>query len=156
MTRLATLCLAALAALVVSGCGNKVDTATVGETEGIYVGVDDLTYQVQISRILNPASHEDQAYLRGLPEEAAEPAADEVWFGIFLRVENESDQELPAAEEFRIHDTQEHRVRADRARTRRSTCSPTSPSRSRPACCCRSSTHPPRTTRSRARCCCSR
>ena len=107
MTRLATLCLAALAALVVSGCGNKVDTAIVGETEGIYVGVDGLTYQVQISRILNPASNEDQAYLRGLPEEAAEPASDEVWFGIFLRVENETDEELPAAEEFRIHDTQE-------------------------------------------------
>ena len=68
MTRLATLSLAALAALALAGCGNKVDTAIVGETEGIYVGVDGLTYQVQISRILNPASNEDQAYLLGLPE----------------------------------------------------------------------------------------
>jgi hypothetical protein len=107
MTRLATLCAAALAALVMTGCGNKVDTAIVGETEGIYVGVDGLTYQVQISRILNPASNEDQAYLRGLPEDEAEPASDEVWFAIFMRVENETDQELPAAEEITIHDTQE-------------------------------------------------
>jgi hypothetical protein len=67
-----------------------------------------LTYQVQISRILNPASNEDQAYLRGLPAGEAEPATDEVWFGIFMRVENESDQPLEAAEEFRIHDTQEN------------------------------------------------
>ena len=107
MTRLATLSLAALAALALAGCGNKVDTAIVGETEGIYVGVDGLTYQVQISRILDPASPEDEAYLRGLPEDEAEPADDEVWFGIFMRVENETDEELPAAEEFVIHDTQE-------------------------------------------------
>ncbi len=107
MTRLATLSLAALAALALAGCGNKVDTAIVGETEGIYVGVDGLTYQVQISRILNPASNEDQAYLEGLPEDEAEPASDAVWFAIFMRVENETDEELEAAEEFRIHDTQE-------------------------------------------------
>jgi hypothetical protein len=107
MSRLATLVIAALAAVVLAGCGNKVDTAIVGETEGIYVGVDGLTYQVQISRILNPASDEDQAYLRGLPEDEAEPADDEVWFGIFMRVENETDEPLEAAEQFRIHDTQE-------------------------------------------------
>ncbi len=107
MTRLALLSLAALSALAMAGCGNKVDTAIVGETEGIYVGVDGLTYQVQISRILNPASPEDQAYLEGLPEEEAEPAEDEVWFGVFMRVENETDEELEAAEEFRIVDTQE-------------------------------------------------
>jgi hypothetical protein len=107
MTRLATLALAALAAIALAGCGNKVDTAIVGETEGIYVGVDGLTYQVQISRILNPDSREDQAYLRGLPEDEAEPAEDEVWFGIFMRVENEGDEAREAAEEFVIHDTQE-------------------------------------------------
>ena len=76
------------------------------ETEGIYVSVDDLTYQVQISRILNPASAEDEAYLKGLPEDE-EPAADEVWFGVFMRVENETDEELTAAEGFKIVDTQE-------------------------------------------------
>jgi hypothetical protein len=107
MTRLATLSLAALAALALAGCGNKVDTAIVGETEGIYVGVDGLTYQVQISRILDPASDEDQAYLTGIPEDEAEPAEDEVWFGVFMRVENESDEEHEAAEEFIVKDTQE-------------------------------------------------
>ena|SRR5215218_8222013 len=104
LARIALLSLTALAALAAGGCGNKIDTAIVGETEGIYVGVDDLTYQVQISRILNPASREDQAYLRGVSEE---PAADEVWFGVFMRVENETDEEHPAADRFRIVDTQE-------------------------------------------------
>jgi hypothetical protein len=107
MTRLATLVLA-LAAIALSGCGNKVDTAIVGETEGIYVGVDGLTYQVQLSRILDPASLEDEAYLLGMPEGEAEPTADEVWFGIFMRVENEGDETLESTPAFRIHDTQEN------------------------------------------------
>ena len=107
MIRLALLSLAALTALALAGCGNKVDTAIVGETEGIYVGVDGLTYQVQISRILNPASAEDSAYLKGLPEEEAEPADDEVWFAVFMRVENETDEQHDAAEGFKITDTQD-------------------------------------------------
>jgi hypothetical protein len=104
LARIAVLSLTALAALAASGCGNKEETAIVGETEGIYVGVDGLTYQIQVSRILNPASREDQAYVRGVSEE---PTADEVWFGIFMRVENEDDEEHPAADVFRIVDTQE-------------------------------------------------
>jgi len=106
LVRTALLSLTALATLAAGGCGNKTDTAIVGETEGIYVSVDELTYQVQISRILNPASVQDKAYLLGLPQDE-EPAADEVWFGVFMRVENETDQELTAAEGFRIVDTQE-------------------------------------------------
>jgi hypothetical protein len=106
LARIALLSLVALAALAATGCGNKTETAIVGETEGIYVTVDELTYQVQLSRILNPASIEDQGYLVGLPE-GEEPSPEEVWFGVFMRVENETDQELPAAEDFRIVDTQE-------------------------------------------------
>jgi hypothetical protein len=106
LARIALLSLVALAALAATGCGNKTETAIVGETEGIYVTVDELTYQVQISRILNPASTEDQGYLVGLPE-GEEPKAEEVWFGVFMRVENETDKELPAAEDFMIVDTQE-------------------------------------------------
>jgi hypothetical protein len=106
LARIALLSLAAVAAIAAGGCGNKQETAIVAETEGIYVGVDGLTYQIQMSRILNPASPEDQAYLRGLPE-GEEPSADEVWFGIFMRVENETDEEHEAAEGFKITDTQD-------------------------------------------------
>jgi len=106
MKRLALLSLAALTALALGGCGNKEETATVADTEGIYVGVDGLTYQVQISRILNPASREDRWYLKGLPEGEEEPAEDEVWFAVFMRVENEGDDELEAVKDFKITDTQ--------------------------------------------------
>jgi hypothetical protein len=106
MSRLSVLLLTALAALAVAGCGNKTDTAIIADTEGIYVGVDDLTYQVQISRILNPHNIEDQAYLKGVPEDELEPAADEVWFGVFMRVENLTDGELTPTDGFKISDTQ--------------------------------------------------
>jgi hypothetical protein len=104
LARLALLSLASLAALAAAGCGNKEEFVTVGHSEGIYVTVDRLKYQIQISRILDPASPEDQAYLRGLPE-GEEPADDELWYGIFMRVENDSDEPRPMAEEFAIHDT---------------------------------------------------
>jgi len=80
---------------------------TLGETEGIYVTVDGLKYQVQISRILQPSSPEDEAYLRGVPETEIELADDEVWFGVFMRVENDSEEPHPMAEEFIIKDTED-------------------------------------------------
>jgi len=106
LARLALLCAAALAALAASGCGNKHDKVTLAETEGIYVTVDDLKYQIQISRILSPAAPDDTAYLRGLAEGEQELADDEVWYGIFMRVENDTDDPHPTAEEFVIVDTQ--------------------------------------------------
>jgi hypothetical protein len=103
--RLILLVLAALGALAASGCGNKQETAIVADTEGIYVGVDDLTYQVQISRVLNPSDTEDKSYLIGLPE-GEKPARDEVWFGVFMRVENETDRQLTSTDAFKITDSQ--------------------------------------------------
>jgi hypothetical protein len=100
-------CLAVVASLAVAGCGNKEELVTLGETEGIYVTVDGLKYQVQLSRILNPASAEDQAYVRGVAPADEELEQDEVWFGIFMRVENDGDEPRPAADEFVIRDTQE-------------------------------------------------
>jgi hypothetical protein len=105
--RFALLCLASVAALAASGCGNKEEFVTVAETEGIYVTVDDLKYQIQISRILDPASREDEAYLRGVPETET-LSEDEVWYGIFMRVENDTDEPHEMATDFVIHDTEDH------------------------------------------------
>jgi hypothetical protein len=94
-------------ALVASGCGQGHEgPRTVGETEGIYIDVAGLRYQVQLSRILNPADPEDAEYLVGVPEDEA-PGADETWFGVFLRVANTTSESThEAAEEFEIVDTQ--------------------------------------------------
>lgn len=104
--------LAAAAAAVTLGagaltaCGNKTDNPTHGETEGIYVHAGGLTYQVQISRALNPANHEDRYYLRGLPAGFPQPTKEETWFGIFVQIANQGDDPLPTAREFVIKDTQ--------------------------------------------------
>jgi hypothetical protein len=108
LARFALLCLASVAALVTAGCGNKEDVVTVAETEGIYVTVDDLKYQIQISRILDPASPEDQGYLRGVSDTEAELSEDEVWYGIFLRVENDTDDPHQMVQTYSIHDTQDN------------------------------------------------
>jgi hypothetical protein len=98
--------LAASAALALAGCGNKEpDGVLTGETEGIYVTLDDVKYQVQLSRILNPRNVEDSAYLRGVLPGEAELEDGETWFGVWLRAENESEEPKPKADEFEIVDT---------------------------------------------------
>ena len=103
------LALAAALLFAVSGCGDKTETRTTAKTEGIYIDVGDLKYQVQLSRILNPNDEEDRAYLAGLPAGTAPPKSDEAWFGVWMRVQNVEDKEtFPAASDFEITDTQEH------------------------------------------------
>jgi hypothetical protein len=62
---------------------------------------------VQISRILNPNSVEDRAYLVGVDPAQRRLKPGEQWFGVFIRVQNETDEPHPAAEDYRIVDTQE-------------------------------------------------
>lgn len=99
--------LGAVLALVAAGCGSRSEGTSVADTEGVYITVDEMRYQVQLSRILNPADVEDQGYLRGMPT-GVQPRSDEVWFAIFMRVENGSTQTHRATSDFEIHDTQEN------------------------------------------------
>lgn len=94
-----------LAGALVSGCGNKREINTRGETEGIYLTVAGLKYQVQISRQLNPSATEDRAYLAGLPPADRSLPKDSVWFAVFIRVENDGEHVHRSAEEFEIEDT---------------------------------------------------
>jgi hypothetical protein len=107
--RLALGLLAVAAVLVLAACGNKPKISTVGETEGTYLNVGPLSYQVQISRQLNPDDIEDRTYLQGLPPFQAKLATGQTWFGVFLRVANESKKPHPAANAFTIVDTQDDR-----------------------------------------------
>src|SRR5206468_12346959 len=96
---------ASVAALAVAGCGHHKETFA--ETEGVYLDLGPMKYQVQISRWLNPADPQDFEFFRGLPTGvgAALPA-DELWFGIFMRVENPGDTAQPMADRFESVDTQ--------------------------------------------------
>ena len=103
MSRLVVLA-ALLIALVAGGCGHE--ELTVADTEGLYTEIDGLKYQIELSRYMNVNDVEDREYLKGLPEGTAQPSADEVWFGIWVRVQNEGDKTLPSADTWEIHDTQ--------------------------------------------------
>jgi hypothetical protein len=101
------LVLLALVAALVSGCGNKTAITTVAETEGTYVDVGGLTYQVQLSRYLNPFDVEDKEYLHGLPA-GTNPVlpGGEIWFGVWMRVKNYSGGPLTPTDTFTIVDTE--------------------------------------------------
>src|SRR3954447_20129568 len=97
---------AAAAALTLSACSNKKESIHGAETEGIYVNVGDLKYQVQISRQLNPAAiAEDRTFMTGIePKSAAVMGEDEIPFAVFVRMENETDKDQTPASAFEIPD----------------------------------------------------
>ncbi|HWI22260.1 MAG TPA: hypothetical protein VNT22_06555 [Baekduia sp.] len=99
----ATVLVVALAG--VAGCGEE-DDVKFGETEGVYLTVADVKYQVEISRVLNPADAEDRQYLYGIPAAQAQIPANSDWFAVFVRAHNDSKTESHrTASSFRIEDT---------------------------------------------------
>ena len=100
-----------LVAAGLAACGNKGEKeghpVVIAHNEGIYLEIGELTYQVQISRQLNPFGTQDRFYLRGMTAQQAALKPDEVWFGVFMRVQNESDKVLLPSNNLEIHDTQD-------------------------------------------------
>ena len=93
-----------LAGLALNACGNADEPASEGETEAVYLDLDGLQYQVQISRQLNPVRRRGQL-LRPRPEPAGSRARRHV-VRVFVRVYNPTDTPKQATTEFEIHDTQ--------------------------------------------------
>ena len=94
-------------ALPLGACGKQKAT-TFGATEGTYLNVGPMAYQVQISRILNPRDVEDRNYMQGVPSAIG---ADEVWFAVFIRGQNTSGHTQQATDDFEITDTLGNRFR---------------------------------------------
>ena len=94
------LCLLTLAAVAAAGCGGPEAIESSG-AEGEPVEVGDLTYNVQITRFLNPNDKEDAEYLVGqptLPE-------GKLYLGVFLVIENANDEAQPSADSYTVIDT---------------------------------------------------
>jgi hypothetical protein len=105
---------AVLAALLVSGglaaCGKHLDESAKViqiENEGLYLPLGELKYQVQGSRQLNPNDIQDKALLVGVPAAQQALKPNEVWFGVFMQVENQSKRPLSPSGDIEIVDTQE-------------------------------------------------
>jgi hypothetical protein len=98
--RLAFLLLALLAlALPIAACGG--DEEELDVIEGEPIEADEASFNVVLSRFLNPDDEEDEAYLVGQPE--APPG--EEYFGIFMQVANEGDEPFTLPEEMSVIDT---------------------------------------------------
>jgi len=114
MRRLLPLALAA--SLLPAACGQEAqdpggfqtEIAIVAETEAIYINLDGLKYQVQVSRQLNPLTIDDRDYLNGIPAEDRQLRDDEEWFGIWMRAENNEQEPHRLTDDFEIVDTQEN------------------------------------------------
>ncbi len=90
----------ALAALVVgvAACGYESHEKEVAEGEPVKLG--ELAFNVTFSRYLNPNDNEDAAYLVGQP-----PAPEgSTYFGVFVEVQNESDEPQRLPETLKIVD----------------------------------------------------
>jgi hypothetical protein len=100
--------LVAAAGLLAAGCGDKESVVTFAADEGTYVQVGPLSYQVQISRYLTPGDTEDREYLAGLPAGTHLDQRGQLWFGVFIRAKNYSDQtQKPAPQSaYTIRDTE--------------------------------------------------
>lgn len=110
-TRLVVSLCALLCAAAVAGCGKHPDeNARVlrVESEGLYLDLDELKYQVQISRQMNPHDPQDEGLLVGVPDAERELAGDETWFAVFMRVQNETSEPLLPSSDIEIIDTQEN------------------------------------------------
>lgn len=95
---------ALLGASALAACGHKESIVTEASTEGPYVDAGPLQYQVQISRLLNPADEEDKGYFVGVKDPEG-LGGDETWFGVFVKVFNRTGDGHVPAKDFEIEDT---------------------------------------------------
>jgi hypothetical protein len=95
-------CAAALA-LGLGACG-QLSHPTTANSEGVYVDAGPITYQVQLSRQLNPFNVEDKEYLAGLS--GSSPSPSQEWFAVFMWAENQSKSNAATTDSFDIVDTQ--------------------------------------------------
>lgn len=102
---------AVLAAAALTACGQKDHTGepvVKAKNEGHYLELGELKYQVQVSRQLNADDPLDRAFLLGIPRAEQGLKTGETWFGVFLRVQNETSHPLRTSDKIEIVDTQEN------------------------------------------------
>jgi hypothetical protein len=98
---------AALLAIGAAACGQSSNPIHAdANNNGFYVdaGHPPITYQLQISRELNPYSLQDREYLIGVNSAPLNP--DQEWFGVFLWAKNQTKSPVTTANSFDIIDTQ--------------------------------------------------
>ncbi len=95
-------------ALAVAGCGRTTLTGVTQDQLSAgaepYFNVGPVTYQVQISRALNPFDSEDVQYLAGV-KGAQNLAPNQLWYGVFLWAKNQSGKLQRSVSRFELEDS---------------------------------------------------
>jgi hypothetical protein len=114
LRKLSPALLSLLAVLVLGACGDSHTRVTTGTYAGEsgkaapYLDVGALSYQVQLSRELNPENVEDASYLQGLTPAQRRLGPGQEWFAVFIQVYNNTSRPQQAATAITISDTQEN------------------------------------------------
>lgn len=75
---------------------------------GVYITSGPITYQLQVSRELNPYLTEDSQYVSGLPAGAGAVGPNQLWYGVFLWAKNQTNSPQRTTGKFDIVDTEGH------------------------------------------------
>jgi hypothetical protein len=105
--RLRTAASALILAVGVAACGHKEAHPTVADANnnGGYVDAGPVSYQLQISRLLNQYGTEDSQYVKGLPAGTTAPTAQQEWYGVFLWAKNQTARNEVTSDNFVVTDT---------------------------------------------------
>jgi hypothetical protein len=95
-------------ASLVSACGAHHPSVADANNDGAYVKAGPVTYQLEVSRLLNPYSAEDSGYLAGLPKSEATLSPTEEWYGVFLWAKNQTKQPQVTTDDFDVVNTVDH------------------------------------------------
>jgi hypothetical protein len=94
-------------ALGLAACGRESHPEQAdANNDGGYVDAGPISYQLQVSRQLNPYATEDSQYLTGLPPGTPTTKPDQLWYGVFLQAKNQSDKTAKTTDSFDIVDTE--------------------------------------------------
>ena len=74
--------------------------------DGSYIQAGPITYQLEVSRELNPYSVQDAPYVKGLPAGFPPPTANQLWYGVFLWAKNQHHKAYRTSDNFEIVDSQ--------------------------------------------------
>jgi hypothetical protein len=88
------------------------------ENNGVYVFAGPVSYQLQVSRELNPFLVEDKQYLAGVQAGDTALSSNQLWYGVFLWAKNQGNQPRSTSGNFDILDSNGQRfypIRVDTA-----------------------------------------
>jgi hypothetical protein len=91
------------------GCGGS--TPQRDAPAGTRVELRGVSYDVEFSSQLNPDSDSDHPFFAGVPAAGRKLPPDQVWLGVFVQAQNESDGPRRAARSITVADTVDHAFR---------------------------------------------